>query len=55
MRLARITSGSPGFEIRSFECPECRHAIAQRVAVDPLLGSQSQQSWPSDPRSSGLN
>jgi hypothetical protein len=42
MKLARITHGSPGFEIRSFECPECRHAIAQRVAVDPLLGSQSQ-------------
>jgi hypothetical protein len=35
MTLARITPGSPGFEIRSLECPECEHAIAQRVAVDP--------------------
>jgi hypothetical protein len=42
MKLARITPGIPGFEIRSFECPECTHAIAQRVAVDPSLGSQSQ-------------
>jgi len=32
MMLTRIMPGSPGFEIRSFECPECRHAIAQRVA-----------------------
>jgi hypothetical protein len=42
MKLARIASESPGFEIRSFECPECRHAIAQRVAVDSLLESQGQ-------------
>jgi DNA-directed RNA polymerase subunit RPC12/RpoP len=35
MKLARITPGSPGFEIRSLECPECEHAIARRVAVDP--------------------
>jgi transposase len=43
MKLARITPGIPGFEIRSFECPECEHAIAQRVAVDPALGSQTQR------------
>ncbi len=34
MTLARITPGSPGFEVRSLECPECEHAIAQRVAAD---------------------
>jgi hypothetical protein len=37
MTLARVTPGSPGFEIRSLECPECEHAIARRVAVDPEL------------------
>jgi ribosomal protein L37AE/L43A len=42
MALARITPGSPGFEVRSFECPECEHAIAQRVAADPL---ESAKGW----------
>ena len=36
MTLARITQGSPGFEIRSFECPECDHAIVQRIAAESL-------------------
>jgi len=40
MRLAGITLGVPGFEIRSFECMHCEHAIAQRVAVDPLTSAQ---------------
>jgi ribosomal protein L37AE/L43A len=34
MTLARTTPGSPGFEIRSLECPECHHAIVQRVPAD---------------------
>jgi hypothetical protein len=38
MTLTLITPGCPGFEIRSLECPECEHAIAQRVAVDPIAG-----------------
>jgi hypothetical protein len=39
MKLTLVTPGSPGFEIRSLECPECEHAIAQRIAVDPITGS----------------
>jgi ribosomal protein L37AE/L43A len=39
MSLARITPGVPGFEIRSFECPHCEHAIVKRVAADPLLSA----------------
>ena len=39
MTLARITPGSPGFEIRSLACPECGHSIARRVAVDPAARS----------------
>jgi hypothetical protein len=41
MRLAGITPGVPDFEIRSFECMQCEHAIVQRVAVDPLISAQS--------------
>jgi hypothetical protein len=40
MRLARITPGVPGFEIRSFECPLCEHAIVQRVAADPMVSAK---------------
>ena len=36
MRLARITPGVPGFEVRSFECPHCEHALIQRVEADPI-------------------
>ena len=39
-RLARITPGGPGFEIRSFECPHCEHAIVQRVAADPMVSAK---------------
>jgi hypothetical protein len=37
MMLARITPGSAGFDIRTFECPECDH-VHQRVVelVDPM-------------------
>jgi hypothetical protein len=45
MRLASITPGVPGFEIRSFECPHCEHTIVQRVAADPLLSAKG---WLSD-------
>jgi hypothetical protein len=35
--LARITSGSSGFDIRTFECPACDH-VHQRVGelIDPM-------------------
>jgi hypothetical protein len=36
LTLVGITPGSPGFEIKSFECPECEYSIAQRVAVDAI-------------------
>jgi len=36
MTLARTTPGSPGFEIRSLECPECKQSIVHRVATTPL-------------------
>ena len=42
MTLARSTPVSPGFEIRSFEYPECDHAIVQRVAAAP---SRQTKSW----------
>jgi hypothetical protein len=36
LALVGITPGSPGFEIKSLECPECQYTIAQRVAVDAI-------------------
>ena len=36
LTLVGITPGSPGFEIKSFECPECEYSIARRVAVDAI-------------------
>jgi len=42
MRLARITPGVPGFEVRSFECPHCEHALIQRVGADPI---ESAKGW----------
>jgi hypothetical protein len=42
MMLARITPGVPGFEVRSFECPECEHSNVQRVAIDPM---ESAKGW----------
>jgi hypothetical protein len=40
--LARITSGPPGFDIRTFECPACAH-IHQRVVefVDPMKSKEA--------------
>jgi transposase-like protein len=32
MMLARIAPDGPGFELRSFECPNCEHTFAERVA-----------------------
>jgi len=34
--LARISPDGPGFEVRSFECPECNHVVIEGVATDPL-------------------
>jgi hypothetical protein len=36
MKLVRTTPGSPGFEVRSFECPECERILVERVAADSL-------------------
>jgi len=43
MKLTLITPGSPGFEIRSLECPQCEHAIAQRIAVDSITVRAAQE------------
>jgi hypothetical protein len=34
--LVRISPDGLGFEVRSFECPECNHVVIERVATDPL-------------------
>jgi hypothetical protein len=49
MTLARIMAGSPGFEIRSYECPECEHATVARVSIDlwaaPSVTSAPKSLW----------
>ena len=43
--LARITAGPSGFDIRTFECPECNH-VHQTVLelVDPMK-SRKTNGW----------
>jgi hypothetical protein len=36
MMLARISPDGPGFEFRSFECPECERVSIERIAIDPI-------------------
>ena len=36
MMLARIMLGPPGFDLRSFECAKCDHAVTMAVATDPM-------------------
>jgi predicted RNA-binding Zn-ribbon protein involved in translation (DUF1610 family) len=39
--LARISPDGPGYEARSFECPECGHVVIERAAMDSGLGGKS--------------
>jgi hypothetical protein len=35
MRLAHISPGPTGFEIRTFDCPKCDHIEKVAIASDP--------------------
>jgi hypothetical protein len=40
-KLARITSGRPGFHFRTFECPDCDHVHQLEVELgDPMKFSE---------------
>jgi hypothetical protein len=36
MRLARISPGPTGFELRTFECAKCDHLEQIAIASDPM-------------------
>jgi hypothetical protein len=36
MRLARISPGPTGFELRTFECAKCDHVEQIAIASDPM-------------------
>jgi hypothetical protein len=44
-RLARITLGPSGFDIRTFECPACDHVHQQVVAVVDPMKSIEMAGW----------
>ncbi|HKS18024.1 MAG TPA: response regulator [Bradyrhizobium sp.] len=39
--LARISPGSTGLEIRTFECPKCERVLTMTVATDPMKSEAS--------------
>jgi hypothetical protein len=45
MRLARITSGPPGFDIRAFECPACNHVHQIVVELLDPMKSREATGW----------
>jgi hypothetical protein len=36
MSLARIMPGPKGYDLRSFDCGKCNHALTVTVATDPM-------------------
>jgi hypothetical protein len=36
MNLARIMPGPKGYDLRSFDCGKCNHALTVTVATDPM-------------------
>jgi hypothetical protein len=45
MRLARVTSGPPGFDIRAFECPACDHVHQIVVELLDPMKSREATDW----------
>ena len=43
--LARITPGSAGFDIRTFECPSCEEAFSRVVAIGDPMKSPITAGW----------
>jgi hypothetical protein len=43
--LARITSGSAGFHIRTFECPACKEVHQRVVALGDPMKSGIMAGW----------
>jgi hypothetical protein len=45
MMLARITPGSAGFDIGTFECPACDHVLQRVVALVDPMKSRKTAGW----------
>jgi hypothetical protein len=43
--LARITPGPSGFDIRTFECPECDHVHQAVVELADPMKSRETNAW----------
>jgi hypothetical protein len=36
MRLARISPGPSGYDLRTFECSKCEHVLKEMISTDPM-------------------
>jgi len=41
MRLARISPGPSGYDLRTFECSKCEHVLKEMIATDPMKSDKA--------------
>jgi hypothetical protein len=41
MRLARISPGPSGYDLRTFECSKCEHILKEMIATDPMKSDKA--------------
>jgi hypothetical protein len=52
MRLARISPGPSGYDLRTFECSKCEHVLNEMIATDPMKSDKA--GWLAGEKKTGM-